>query len=239
MGVEVSRVEKRPTEDARPSLCGLRSLLTRIPGGRRPVARRLSRAGYGAPRPPREGRPRRTRFGLPRIPWPAPTPRSSALTDRLDPRNAPGGRRCSGSLLRSAVELRPEECRCAPENLIGPAQLPVLPLELRDACAVVGAEAGSRPLVGFLLYSPSGSISCRKPSCSEMAVSPPSVTPRASRHSRTQPHCPSQNSSGNCQGPPWVVPRPILPARNGAPRIPGRFTGVCHGSGERGERGHD
>ena len=43
---------------------------------------------------------------------------------------------------------------CALEDLIGPTQFPVLPLELGDTSALVGAHAGSRLRIDFLLHDP-------------------------------------------------------------------------------------
>src|SRR4051794_31419674 len=54
-------------------------------------------------------------------------------------RDAP---RCTWSSPRWAVELRREESRCGLRDLVGPPELPVLALQLRDALAVRGAGAG-------------------------------------------------------------------------------------------------
>src|SRR5271157_3643549 len=70
------------------------------------------------------------------------------------PRRSHGSDRCSGSLLRAAVELRPEESRGALEDLVGAAQLPVLLLELDDTASLLGGEARSSALVDLGLADP-------------------------------------------------------------------------------------
>jgi hypothetical protein len=55
---------------------------------------------------------------------------------------------------RAAVELRPEENRGALEDLVGPAQLADLPLELLHAGALLGREARSFTVVDLGLADP-------------------------------------------------------------------------------------
>lgn len=57
----------------------------------------------------------------------------AAIQPLTSPEAMADERRCSGSLLLvAAVELRPEESRCALEDLCGPSQLPVLTLQRGD-----------------------------------------------------------------------------------------------------------
>src|SRR5712691_9661801 len=70
------------------------------------------------------------------------------------PRSGSGGCRRSGSPLRSAVELRPEESRSRLEDLIRPPQLEVLPLELLDPPALLGGEALAFAAVDLGLAQP-------------------------------------------------------------------------------------
>src|SRR5438105_10422954 len=70
------------------------------------------------------------------------------------PRTPGDGRRCSGSPLRSAVELRPEESRRRLEDLIGPPQLEVLALQLLDPLALLGREPVALAAVDLGLAPP-------------------------------------------------------------------------------------
>src|ERR1035437_1603442 len=55
---------------------------------------------------------------------------------------------------RPAVELRPEENGCALEDLVGPPELAVLPLELDDAATLLGREAGPVAAIDLGLVNP-------------------------------------------------------------------------------------
>src|SRR4051794_7499133 len=70
------------------------------------------------------------------------------------PRTPRGAPRCTWSSPRRAVELRREESRCALQDLVGPPELPVLPLQLRDALTVRRARAGPLATVDLGLADP-------------------------------------------------------------------------------------
>src|ERR1017187_766259 len=61
--------------------------------------------------------------------------------------SAHGGSGCTGSSRVSAVELGPEESRCALEDFVGAAQFPVLPLQLHQPLPLLGGEPWSLALV--------------------------------------------------------------------------------------------
>src|SRR5207302_6918054 len=70
------------------------------------------------------------------------------------PRTVPDSCRCRRSPVVSAVELRPEESRCRLQDLIGPAQLPILSLELGDPRALVSSEPRAVARLDLLLDHP-------------------------------------------------------------------------------------
>src|SRR5665213_2423766 len=82
------------------------------------------------------------------------TGRSPASGRSARPRTSPGARRCSGSLAGAAVELRPEESRRALQDLVGPAELLVLPFEIAHPNPFLGRQAGPGALVDLGLADP-------------------------------------------------------------------------------------
>src|SRR5204862_7354438 len=62
--------------------------------------------------------------------------------------------RSSRSPRKARVELAREESRGGLEDLVGPAELPVLPLELGDAAVLLGGDPWAAPAVDLGLADP-------------------------------------------------------------------------------------
>src|SRR5437879_7498722 len=70
------------------------------------------------------------------------------------PRRSPCGPRRISRMWRSRVELPREKSRGRLEDLVGPPQLPVLPLELSEALTFVGGQAGTQAAIDLGLLDP-------------------------------------------------------------------------------------
>lgn len=134
------------------------------------------------------------------------------------PRSIRGGPRYRRLLLRPPVELRPEESRGRLQDLVRPTELFVLTLELCDLVALASREPGTISGLHFGLQHPGRIVSLPRPNWRPTAVTPPSVTPLASRHSFTSRTARSLNSSEYTRGLPMDS---ILLAQNGASVDPG------------------
>src|SRR4030095_3244839 len=75
------------------------------------------------------------------------TGRRAAPCRSARPRTGPCARGCRRSSVGSAVELRREESRRGLEDLIRPAQLPDLPLQLVEARALFAGQAKPQTVV--------------------------------------------------------------------------------------------
>jgi sugar lactone lactonase YvrE len=132
----------------------------------------------------------------------APGPGRSAR-----PRRCHGAHRCSGSSLRRAVELRREESRGRLQDLVGPPQLAVLPLQLADAPGLLAGGAGSRPRSISAWTTQRRSDSGPMPSSLAMRVTVPKRSSPRSYASRTMRMARCFSSGGYLRG----LARPVLP----------------------------
>ena len=119
----------------------------------------------------------------------------------------------------SAVELRREESRRALEDLVGPAQLEVLTLELAEACPLVGGETGRRAVVDLELLDPRAQVSGWKPIFAATDLVDCHLDPCSSMPSRTSLTARSRISWGT------LLIRAMAPSFHGLepPDYPSRF----------------
>src|SRR5437660_3490687 len=121
----------------------------------------------------------------------------------------------------SAVELRPEESRGRLQDLVGPAQLAVLTLELADAGSIVSPQPGPVPVLDVLLDHPAAQRLAVKAELLGDGGDPAVV--QATRLTPL-PHEADRSLSELV----WIHPRsshgaPSFLHRMEPPRIPGRF----------------
>ena len=135
------------------------------------------------------------------------------VADRLDPVVIAVRVDVTDHFLDSAVELRPEESRSRLQDLIRPAQLEVLPLQLGDPLLLRPRRPRPSTAIDLLLEHPPASLSRCTPICPATSSSPPSLGPRPARHSNTRRTARSRNSSGYRLAVPWT---PSFLHRNGA-----------------------
>ena len=128
------------------------------------------------------------------------------------------------AITRSAVELRLREIRRRLlENLVGPAQLEVLALELLEALTLLGGQARAGPGITLRPGAPTSAASPRYSRSSRRSTSSPPTATRAPPRARS----------------PSAPPAPVLPEKTLSvsawppssqglepPGKPGRFT--CH-----------
>jgi hypothetical protein len=113
--------------------------------------------------------------------------RSAGARRSARPRGGPCARRCRRSSRGSAVELRPEESRRGPQDLVGPAELAVLALERLQALTPFRGEPGASPAVDLGLADPLAEVSGPMSNCRAIRVKWPWRSPVASIASNTSP----------------------------------------------------